>query len=414
MAPIIGSQFFSVKSVHAATISTLIVFAVGFICRPIGGILFGHLGDRHGRVKALRYSIFTISLSTLLLGILPSYHIAGGTVSILFVVLRLLQGLSVGGEYSGVMIYLAESAPPDKCGLFSSFGAISANLGFLIATLMIALIKSLFSTTTLYEWAWRIPFVISGLFGFFIFYYRLQLLEPNVYVDLQKWRHLNRRPLLIALRHFPTMLLKILGLTCMGAPLYFVFFGYMPNYIEHYFSSPSKFNAFDLQAILLFVMLGLIPLAAIGGDRWGRKNMLLITALGMIFLVIPGFYLLNAKIFLASVIVLSVATLFSSIEQGNNLVSMVENCPVEVRYSAIAFAYNLGNALFGGTAPLIVSVLFQNRGYLAPAYYLTGMAMIGLMAILSLKVINPRELTRSKSNEILASEKSSSFSASSN
>lgn len=371
------------NSPHNATLAAFGVFAAGFICRPLGGILFGYLGDHSGRVKGLRFSIFLITLSTFLIGLLPSYRTIGIFAPLLFTLLRLMQGISIGGEYSGVIIYLAESAPEYRRGFFTSFAAIGSNLGFLLATI-IALLLVLAPPFWVNTWGWRIPFLLAGGVGFFIFYYRLQLSETPPYLFLKTSHQVEKHPLLVAFRNFPMKLLKIFGLTCMGSTFYYVFFGYMPHYLSVHIGIPLD-KAFSLQIVSLVLMLVFIPLAAICGDNYGRKRMLLITAFGIVILTIPCFYLLQYASILPIFLGLSIATFFSALEQGNMLVTFVENCPLNVRYSGIAFAFNLGNALFGGTAPIVVSLLVQMGGNFAPAYYLMVMTGISLTVILTLR-----------------------------
>jgi MHS family proline/betaine transporter-like MFS transporter len=165
MAPIIGEHFFPQQAPHLATQEALLVFAVGFICRPLGGIIFGHYGDTRGRAKVLRYSTLLITLSTLFVGLLPSYHTIGIAATILFIALRLAQGFSIGGEYSGALIYLTESADPKKRGFTTSFAAVGANIGFLLATLSFILLKMFCSSQALHDWCWRLPFIFTGLPG---------------------------------------------------------------------------------------------------------------------------------------------------------------------------------------------------------------------------------------------------------
>lgn len=144
MAPIIGGKFFPQESANTATIHALMVFAIGFLCRPIGGIFFGYFGDTRGRAKTLRISILIITLSTFLIGIIPSYQEIGLFAPTLFIILRLIQGISIGGEYSGIMIYLAESASQKHRGFITSFAASGSNLGFLCATLTLTLLNLFF------------------------------------------------------------------------------------------------------------------------------------------------------------------------------------------------------------------------------------------------------------------------------
>lgn len=387
LAPIIGQKFFPTSDPVSASIAAFGVFAAGFICRPLGGIVFGHLGDKLGRAKTLVWSILGISLATLLVGIMPTYDDIGILAAILFTLFRMAQGLCVGGEYSGVMVYLVELAPKKKRGFFASFGVMGANFGFLLATLVAILLTTQMSDTILYAWGWRIPFICAGLMGLIILYHRLRLSETTSYLEMKKTNNIKKAPLLDAIKHTPLKLIQITGLTCMGSTLYFVFFGYMPNYLSEH-TNISFPNAMIFQAILLFVMMMLIPIAGACGDAFGRKRMLRYAAIGIILFTLPAFYLLQYEMLIAVFMALTIATFFSALEQGNTLTTAVENFPPNVRYTSVSFSYNMGNAIFGGTAPLIVSLLVQKFGALSPAYYLMGMAFLSLTAIVFLPNTN--------------------------
>lgn len=378
MAPMLGAKFFSHASAGDATIDALLVFAAGFLCRPLGGIFFGYFGDTQGRVKTLRISILIITISTLFVGLIPSYDEIGVTATILFIVLRLVQGVSIGGEYSGIIIYLAESAPIHKRGFITSFAAVGANLGFLLATLTLMLLHFFFSEESIIIWAWRLPFLFIGLLGTLIIYYRFKLSETTVYAQLKTKHRLLPIPLMAIFKLAPYQLLKITGLTCMGSTFYYVFFGYMPIYLEHSVGF-SLTDALMIESIMLMIMLFTVPLAGMCGDYATRKNMLIITSIAVLCLVWPCFYLLQSKSLFFVVISLSIATILSSLDQGNTLTAIVENCPVNVRYSGIALSYNLGNALFVGSTPLIVNFLTEKTGLTSPAYYLMFMAAITLI-----------------------------------
>lgn len=379
LAPIIGEKFFPAHNATTATFIALSVFAAGFICRPLGGILFGHAGDTHGRANALRISILIITASTLLIGILPTYQQAGITASIIFIVLRLAQGISIGGEYSGVMIYLAESAPSHKRGFITSFAALGANIGFLAANLLLMLLNMIFSKGSWSDWGWRIPFFAIGLPGTIILYYRFKLTETPIFLNLKETHHLKKHPFLTSLRQAPNQLLKILGLTCMSSTLYYVFFGYMTIYLTQFLHVKSNV-AINLQSVFLVVMLFLVPLFGYVGDYVGRKRMMIFTALCTMLLAIPCFYFLKLQTIPMIALALSIATLLSSSDQGNSLAAVVENCSANIRYSGIAFSYNLGMALFGGTAPVVVTLLTEKINLFAPAFYLIAMAFITLIA----------------------------------
>lgn len=383
MAPIIGAKFFPQTSASNTTIEALMVFAAGFLCRPLGGIFFGYFGDTRGRAKTLRISILIITLSTFLIGVIPAYEEIGLTAPILFILLRLLQGISIGGEYSGIMIYLAESAPFNKRGFITSFAAIGANLGFLSATLTLILLNFFFSKEAISDWAWRLPFLLIGLPCSLIIYFRFKLVETPIYSRLQNKNNIESMPFITAVKFAPYQLLKILGLTCMGSSFYYVFFGYMPTYLERHIGFLLS-DALSIESFMLIMMLFTVPLAGKCGDYFSRKQMLLITSIAILFLVLPCFYLLQFKSIMLALISLSTATILSSLEQGNTLSAIVENCPINVRYSGIAFSYNLGNALFGGSTPLIVTLLTDKIGLISPAYYLIFMAGITLITTTTL------------------------------
>lgn len=383
MAPIIGAKFFPPNPSAITTLDALMVFAVGFICRPLGGIVFGYYGDTRGRAKTLRISILTITLSTMLTGFIPSYENIGVLAPVLFITLRLLQGLSLGGEYSGVIIYLAESSPAKKRGFTTSFAATGANFGFLLATFTLMWLNLSFSETTIKEWAWRLPFILIGIPGLIITYYRFKLTETQVYEHLEKQHRLKAMPFITAMKFAPYQLLKIFGLTCMSSTFYYFFFGYMPTYLQHYIGFSLQ-TALIIQSCLLVAMLFMVPLAGLCGDYLTRKRVLITTAISIIFLVIPCFYLLQSNSLLLILLSLSIAAILSSLDQGNSLPAVVENCPANVRYSGISFSYNIGMALFGGTTPLIIVLLIEHFGLMAPSYYLLLMAGISLIAATTL------------------------------
>lgn len=377
MAPIIGTQFFPQNLVMNSTFNALIVFTLGFLCRPLGGIFFGYFGDTRGRVKTLKASILIITLSTVLIGLIPSYKDIGIWASILFIFLRMLQGFSVGGEYVGIMIYLAETAPENKRGLSISFGATNSNLGFLLAIVAFFLLNRFFSPEEMSRWAWRLPFILIGLPGALLIYYRFKLSETPVYSRLKQNNNLSSMPLIAAFKYAPSKLLKILGLTSLSSTFYYFFIGYIPIYLEYYIKIPKE-KVFLIQGCLLILMLIMVPLGGICGDKFGRKKIIIIIALMVLIFILPCFYLLQTKSIFLIGLTLFFAISISALDLGNTGAAIIENCPENVRYSGVAFSYNLGNALFGGCTPLVLTLLIENINVIAPAYYLILMALISL------------------------------------
>lgn len=384
LSPFIGKAFFPHQQAHISILITFSIFAAGFICRPLGSIIFGHLGDSLGRAKTLIFSIAFMSFATLCMGLTPAYSSIGIWAPILFIGFRLMQGLSIGGEYSGIMVYIAESSPQKRRGFFTSFAAVGANLGFLLATVLAILLNTVCAPETVQAWGWRIPFIISGCLGFFILYSRLGLIESAAYQYLKDHNEVIKAPLLTALRKAPWRLLQILGLTAMGSTFYYICFAYMPNYLQQYFGVSLVFSL-ACQVLFLLAMILLLPWMGMLGDRFGRKRILSFTATGIILFALPCFYWLQHQLLIFIFAGLSIAAVLSSLEQGTTLLASVENCPLPFRYSGVAFAYNLGNAIFGGTAPLIVGILTEKINAFAPAYYLMLMSALGLIVVMTLK-----------------------------
>lgn len=383
LAPFIGEHFFPTCDQKMATLAAFSVFAAGFVCRPLGGIIFGYFGDRFGRASSLRISVLSITIATLCTGMIPTYWQIGPISSFLFVLLRLIQGISVGGEYGGVMIYLTEMAPPNRRGFFTSFSATGANLGFLLASLITLLLNQTLTQTSLASFGWRIPFLGVGLIGALLAWYRLSLPETPVYLQIRKRGQIQHNPLWTSLRHAPKHLLRMIGLVAMGNVFYYVFLGYMPQYLAKQRGIETN-TTLTIQSLSLTAMLLLVPLAGLLGDRWGRKKVLIATALAIILLAIPCIYLIGQQNVVLLALGFSIVTLLSSLDQGNSLTVLVEHCPAPIRYSAVSFAYNLGVALFGGTAPLAIAFLSQNQGQYSSACYLMAVTSITLLALTTL------------------------------
>jgi MFS transporter, MHS family, proline/betaine transporter len=312
---------------------------------------------------------------------LPGYQSIGITAPILFILLRMIQGVSIGGEYSGVMIYLAELAPANKRGFFTSFAALGANLGFLSATLVLMLLNTFLSAHVISAWAWRLPFILAGIAGTLLLYLRFKLPETPTFAYLRTTHLLEKRPLITALKKHPGPLIKIIGLSCMSSTLYYLFFGFIPNQLKQQLNNVSTDKLpLIMQSVSLTAMLFLVPLAGLCGDYFGRRRMLMLTTFSTLVLAIPAFQLLYSSSLLGIWLAFFLAFCLSSFDQGNTLCAVVENCPANVRYSGVSFSYNLGNAIFGGTAPLVATLLSEKFGYLGPAYYLMITSCVSLFA----------------------------------
>jgi MFS transporter, MHS family, proline/betaine transporter len=381
-ASIFATLFFPNTDHYAGTVAIFGIFAVGFICRPLGAIIFGHFGDRLGRIKTLRASILCISIPTLLIGCLPTYDSIGLWAAIFLVILRLFQGVCLGGEYTGIIIYLTEMAPDKHRGFFSSFAGTGANLGILLATVMVGTLATFIMPDEIQAWAWRIPFLFGGVLGLLVYFFRMGLTETRVFEQLAKKAQTATMPLKEVFQKARWLVLRITALVCMGSTFYYLCFVYLSSYLTEV-SKLTQQHAAQLQAFFILLMLLLVPLCGVVCDRVGRRRMFIWTATLVILTCIPGFYLLSTGHLPFILIALTVFTLISSMEQGTTSATVVENFPARLRYTGIALGYNLGNALFGGTAPLIAAWLLNTTGNpISPAFYLMFTAGITLFIVI--------------------------------
>lgn len=373
---LLSELFFPNKDHATALLTTFGIFAVGFLCRPLGALIFGYLGDRSGRVKALRLSILMISIPTLLIGCLPTYQQAGIIAPILLTLIRIWQGISLGGEYSGNLIYLAESAPINYRATITSFAGTGANFGILLATVVGGLTSYLFEDHIFKTWAWRLPYMISGIISLIIYATRLQMQETHVFEDLKKKHLLAANPIKVMVRDNIPHVLRTLGLVCMSGTYYYFCFVYVPMFLmqRHEF---HIFKNADFIGIFMALMLILVPLAGRICDYVGRRKMLLFNSISVAIVVVPFYSILQQNNFSAIWIVMVLFTILSSLEQGTTSIAVVENYPVPARYVGLSFGYNIGNGIFGGTLPLICEwLLIKTNNQLAPAMYICVCAII--------------------------------------
>lgn len=380
-SPLFSRLFFPTKDPLAALIATFSIFAVGFLCRPFGALIFGYLGDKTGRAKTLRFSVLMISLPTLLIGLIPTYHYIGIGAPLALTFLRIWQGITMGGEYSGNLIYLAETAPKKYRAFFTSFAPMGANLGVLLAALVGIITSDLLTNAQLDLYGWRVPYLLSGLFCLMIYRFRLKIKETEVFQTIQN-KFPNSNPIKVVFKYNKRQLLRTIGLACMGSSFYYFCFIYIPIFLKQYYSM-SVYHASILMMMLIVLMLFLVPFAGLICDYFGRRKMLLFNS-GLIFsIAIPGFYFLQSHYLSLLIITLLIFTIASAFEQSTTSVSVIENFPPPARYTGVSLGYNISNGLLGGTVPIICQwLLTHTTSYLSPAIYITFCAAItGLVAL---------------------------------
>jgi MFS transporter, MHS family, proline/betaine transporter len=377
-APVLGRLFFPSHDPLASLIGAYGGFAIGFAMRPVGGAVLGHLGDRYGRRFVLLLSVTLMGLGTTAIAVLPTYAAAGIAAPLLLLVIRLFQGFSVGGEFTGSVAYLVETAPSDRRGLAGSMANIGSTGGMLLAVGVAAGTVSFASDAQLAAWAWRLPFVLGGVLATGAVLLRRRLKEVGA--PAARSREL---PLRRAVRH-DRRLMVVTILFCSGyGVINYLTMVFFPVYAAT-FGGLSQGQALQVTTLAQALALAVVPLAGIANDAIIRRRTLLIVAFGAELAAALGAFLLARDGGLAGFTAAQLAFgILLALVMGTAPAMVAEQFPGAYRMSAYSVTFNLGLGIGGGTAPAIATALIDVTGYtLAPALYLmlaAGAAAIGAL-----------------------------------
>jgi MHS family proline/betaine transporter-like MFS transporter len=389
LAPVMSPLFFPSEDLMAGLIKTYGVFAAGYLMRPLGGILFGYIGDKLGRKKALQISISMIALPTVLVGLLPTHAQIGAVAALLLIILRLAQGVSVGGELIGSVSYLVETAPPNRRGLQGSWSLMSAVFGILLGSLVVTLIHNLVSTEQMAVWGWRVPFLLGVIIFLIGSWLRRSLVESPDFVEAGTSGEVRGNPIVSVLKEMPGQVLHLSSSLLLFSASFYTLFVWMPTYLSKVVTPPIE-HAILINTIAMSSMLLLIPVAGRLSDIVGRKAVMMTAMILLCLTVYPLFLWVDdaAVMWIALIVQLLFAVMVGAI-QGPVPALMVELFPAHSRNTAIGISYNVTLALFGGTSPLICTWLIHKTGDLAaPAIYL---AVLGVISCISLYSLKPRQ-----------------------
>ncbi|MEV5985020.1 MFS transporter [Streptomyces sp. NPDC052051] len=392
-----AGAFFPDGNPTAQLMNTAGIFAVGFFMRPVGGWLLGRVGDRKGRKAALTLTVTLMSASAVLIAVAPTYAVAGYGGALVLLLARLLQGLSVGGEYAASATYLTEASDPKRRGFASSFQYVSMTAGQIVGLGLLILLQHTMSDSALHSYGWRIPFVLGALGAAVIFYLRRSMLETEVYAADDSGG--EERGTLRALWRHKREAFLVMALTMGGTVAYYTYTTYLTKYLSNS-AGLSKQTATLVSFTALIVFACLQPLAGRLSDRIGRRPLLIGFAVGSTFLTVPIMTLLkHADSYWPalglSLLALVVVTGYTSI----NACVKAELFPTGVRALGVALPYALANALFGGTAEY-VALWFKNAGAESGfSWYVAGCAAVSLVVYLSMRETRDLDLTRMKGAE---------------
>lgn len=351
-----ATQIFSPADPALALIGALATYALAFFFRPLGGVLLGRFADLRGRRTAMLVTILLMAGGSFVIGILPTYDAVGWLAPILLLLARVAQGMSLGGEVSNASAYLAEIAPPERRGRYSSFFYISTGTAVLLASLLGVLLTTTMTEDQLASYGWRIPFVIGGVLGLIGLWLRRAMPETDQFEENKEKAQALRNPLRTTLREHPRAVAQLVGFTLLSTLCYYTFFSALTPYaVQEGAAAGEVFLALSI-ATALFVLLQ-YPMGALA-DRVGRRPQLLVWSAATAVLIVPLSTLIGpglGNLLVVFCVGLALYTAMTSIAPA----VMSELFPTELRGLGIGAWYNLTVAIFGGTAPLIITALRQ-------------------------------------------------------
>lgn len=357
---IVFSKIFFPADSESALFLTFIIFALGFVSRPAGAVIFGRIGDKYGRKKALTASMMLMAVPTACIGLLPTYAMVGMAAPILLIILRVLQGLSLGGAYSGSISYVVEHAPPDQRATVGSVIKLSLVIGFLAGSLVSSLVASLVTEEQFYAWGWRLPFFVGIGIGVVGFYIRNHGDESPVYEQAKKDGTLSKAPVRDALfKHPGKMFRAFTSYMFVTVPFYVVAI-YMIAYSKKQLGL-SEENALIINSFAMASMLLLIYPAARAADKYGRRPVLLAAIVVMMLVAYPAFQLMATGVFLNVLIAQCGLALIVGWYLAPMPAVLVEMFPTSIRYTGMSLAYNFC-AIIGGFTPAVSEWLITSTG----------------------------------------------------
>jgi MHS family alpha-ketoglutarate permease-like MFS transporter len=379
-------QFFPAGDQTTQLMNTMLVFGIGFVMRPLGGYIFGYIADKHGRRISMVTSVLMMCAGSFLVAILPTYASIGVWAGVLLTLCRMLQGLSVGGEYGAAATYMSEVALAGRRGFYSSIQYVTLIGGQLLGTLVLVILQRTLGEDALRAWAWRIPFAIGGVAGLVALYLRRSLHETTT-AETRKRKEAGSVIQLVK-RH-PKAVLMVMGFTAGGSLSYYTYSTYMQTYLVNT-AGIAAAVASQVMLVSLFIFMCAQPLFGALSDKIGRRaSMRIYGFLGMVLSVPLLSAIGGVTSVVAAVLLTTTALLMISFYTSISGIVKAEMFPAEVRAMGVGLPYAIANALAGGTAPY-VALWFKNRGIETVFYYYVA-GMIGIAFLVALAMPDARK-----------------------
>lgn len=381
-ALIFGRLFFPNYDPLTGTLASFGTYAVGFIARPIGGIVCGHFGDRIGRKSMLIFTLLLMGIATSLIGLLPTYNQIGIWAPILLVILRIAQGFAVGGEWGGAVLMAVEHSPKGRRGFYGSWPQVGVPVGLLLSTAVFAQISKL-PEDMLFSWGWRLAFLLSILLVGVGLYIRLAVTEPPAFDEIRKTRTASRMPLLDAVRQHPGNVILAMGARLVENGAFYLYTVFILTYAtlpQIGFTSSTILTAISIAAVLEIFT---IPTFGLLSDRWGRRPIYLFGAIFTGLFAFPFFWMVeSSKTGLMMLAVVCAIALGHAAMYGPQASFFSELFGTRVRYSGASLGYQLASVIAGGLSPLIATGLLRRTGSSWPiALFVVAMAIVTMVSV---------------------------------
>jgi metabolite-proton symporter len=381
-ALVFNQLFFPTFEPLVGTLLAFTTYAVGFIARPLGGLVFGHYGDRIGRKNVLVVTLLLMGIATFAIGLLPTYATIGVWAPMLLVALRFLQGLGLGGEWGGAVLMTLESGGANRRGLNASWPQVGVPIGLLLANGILALMGAVTDEPAFLSWGWRVPFLLSGLLVLVGLWIRMTIAESPLFREVEESHTKAGAPIMEVLRHYPKQVLLAIGARVGVDVAFYTFVLFITTYVATYLKLPRNY-ALNAVLIAAAVQVLLIPFFGSLSDRFARRPVYLAGAIGAAVWVFVFFPLLDTGQFWLIVLATVVALVFHAAMYGPQAAFISEMFPTRVRYTGASMGYQLAGIIGGALAPIIsVALLDRFDTSIAVSVYVLAMLLVTIICVL--------------------------------
>lgn len=380
-AAIISRKFFPSTDPTVALIATFGIFAVGFLMRPLGAMFFGYIGDKYGRKNALSLSILLMAIPTACIGLLPSYETIGIMAPVLLTLIRLVQGIAIGGEFGGSIVYLVEHSEERNKNLVGSTSMISMLIGILSGAAISTILAKTLSPENFDQWGWRLPFILGLVIGVIGLYIRTHLDESPAFLDAKETGHLSDKPVAETFKSNYKELFIAMGVY-MGVTIPFYLQTVFMNSFMVKYMNFSMADALLINTSSLIAMLVMIPISAYLCDKYNRINVLKCIIVAYLVFAIPFIYLLHSGSFVNAFIAQVIFSIIIGFYIAPIPSVLVDIFPLRVRYTGMSLSCNIAAAVMGGTTPALMAwLIMKTDNYYVVSYHIILGALLSLWAV---------------------------------